>query len=513
MKRFLTAAVCILLLFSLTGCFEKDFDKSVIVLRGAKNLNFEAGETKTVTAELPQLDGAVLTAATSDEALRAGLSADNTLTLACDTAGDYVLTLRLTAKGYRPLEVKYPVKVTLKSMAVSVLTRDGTAADAAKGLTLYKGGTQALIFSGAPENAVYSVQNDNPAALTAEQRATGVELTALSPGKATLQFSVACEGYEPFSVQLPVTVEKTAALLTLSQQSVSGTTQQTLSVRCTAYQPGGKLSVTAADPAVMAVLNGDTINISAARAGSFSIAVCCEAEGYHTATQTVSAAFTMPPVPMSLPSSVTLSLGQTKEVAVTRLPGGAKLSLSGGNSNIAFQNSNGAILIEGKAVGSANITVTANCTGYADSRITLPVTISAVSYSASSKYNSYVREIVALVNEERTSRGLSTLVYLPELEGACQTRAKEASVVWDHTRPDGRSWKTVLTDMDYAYYAAGENLLGANVLKSDSAVDAWMDSPGHRENILRAEFTGTCVGIVQGSDGDYYYAQLFITKE
>lgn len=221
----------------------------------------------------------------------------------------------------------------------------------------------------------------------------------------------------------------------------------------------------------------------------------------------------MPPVPLTLPASVSVALGQTKEVGVSGLPNGATLSFSGGNSNIAFENRSGVLAIEGKTVGSASITVTASCPGYADSRVTLAVTVSGVSYNASSKYNSYVKEIVALVNEERASHGFSSLAYLPELEGACQVRAKEASAVWDHTRPDGRSWKTVLTDMGYSYHAAGENLLGANVLNAESAVEAWMDSPGHRENILRADFTGVCIGIVQGSDGDYYYAQLFITKE
>lgn len=512
MKRWSILVVGLLLLFMLTGCFEKEFEGNAIVLRGAKTLNFPVGETKTVTAELPSVEGVRLTAISSGPALDAEISGASTLTLSCDTAGSYILTLRLEAKGYRAKETRYPVEVTTKPMQITVL-QDGNALDPAQGLILGMGDEKVLALSGAPENAVYSIQSTEPAVLGAQPQEDGVKLTALSPGEATVQIEITCTGYTPFSVALPIKVEQPTALLELAAQSVSGTTQDTLKVTCLALQSGGRLLAKAVDPAVSTVVDGNTIRIASTKAGSFTVDVSCEAEGHHTATQTIQATFTIPPVPLSLPASVSVALGQTKEVTVANLPVGATLSLSGGNRNIAFENRSGVLVIEGKAVGSASVTITASCAGYADSRMTLPVTVSGVSYSVSNRYNSYVKEIVALVNEERASRGLSSLTYLPELEGACQLRAKEASVVWDHVRPDGRGWQTVLADMGYAYHAAGENLLGANVLDAAKAVDAWMDSPGHRENILRADFTGIGVGIVQGSDGDYYYAQTFITKE
>ena len=62
MKRLLMVVVSVLLLSMLSGCFEKEFDSNAIVLRGAKDLNFAAGETKAVTAELPQIENVELTA-------------------------------------------------------------------------------------------------------------------------------------------------------------------------------------------------------------------------------------------------------------------------------------------------------------------------------------------------------------------------------------------------------------------------------------------------------------------
>ncbi|HWP52411.1 MAG TPA: CAP domain-containing protein [Clostridia bacterium] len=513
MKRFSMVVTMVLLLFALSGCLERDFDSDAIVLRGAKNLNFSVGETKIVTAELPQVEGVNLTAISRDPALDAEISDGNTLTLSCDTAGEYILTLRLEAKGYHIKETRYPITVSIQTMQITAALQDGDTLDPSQGITLSMGDEKVLLLPGVPENAVYSIECTGPAVVSAEQKEEGIKLSPVAPGETTVQINVTCTGYQPYSLQLPVKVDKQAALLNLATKSVSGTTQDTLKVTCLAFQPGGHLSAKSDNPAVSAEIDGNIIRISSTKVGNFLVTVSCETEGYHVATQTVNAAFTMPPVPMTLPTSVTLALGQTNEVSVTGLPDGAKLSLTVSNSNITVQSSNNVISIEGKVVGNSSITVAASCEGYTDSRATLPVTISTTSYSSSSKYNSFAKEIVELVNQERTSRGLSSLVYLPELEGACQTRAKEASVVWDHTRPDGRSWKTILTDMGYAYHAAGENLLDANVLKPASAVEAWMDSEGHRENILRAEFTGTCVGIVQSSDGDYYYAQLFITKE
>lgn len=518
MKRFSVFAAGILLLLTLTGCFEKDFESDALVLRGAKTLDFSAGETKTVTAELPQLEDIRLTAISRDPALDAEISDDSTLTLRCDTPGSYILTLRLEAKGYRTKEKRYPVEVTPQTMRVTAAWQGGDSVNLSKELTLVEGEEAVLVLSGPPEDAVYSIESAEASVLDAELQADGIRLAAVAPGETALQIEITRAGYEPFSAALQVTVSpkpQPTALLELSAQSVTGSTQETLRVTCLAFQSGGRLLAAVNDPAVSATVDGNIIRIASTKEGRFEVTVSCEAEGHQPAVQKVQATFTAPPdppVPMRLPASVTVALGQNTAVEIADLPAGATLSLSGGNQNIAFENRNGVLVIEGKAVGSAGITVTASCAGYTDSRATVSVTVGGVSYSASSRYNSDVKEIIKLVNETRAGYDLPALTYLPELDGACQLRARESSELWDHNRPDGRGWQTVLTDMGYAYYAAGENLLAANVLDADKAVEAWMDSPGHRDNLLRKDFTGLCVGIVQGGDGDYYYAQIFITK-
>lgn len=513
MKRLFNIVFAILLLFMLTGCFEKDFDKDSIVLRGAKALNFEVGESKTVKAELPQLENSpTLIAICENEELTATISDDNSLTLASDTAGDYVVMLRLEAKGYNPLEVKYPVSVTLKTMDITIASQDGNSIDISQGISLNKDDTQMLHLSGAPDDAKYSVQSSDSSVITADLEGSSIKLNAVTPGKTTILIVAEKDGYKPFSAELPVTVEKTAAILQLSQQSVSGTTNQTLQLSCTQYQQGGQISISANDPAVSAALNGNIINISSTKAGNYSVSVSCAAEGYHTTTKTVSAIFSMPTVPFYVPSSVSIAVGETKDINVTGFPNGTTISVTGSGNSISASYNNATISIEGKTIGSSSITINATCAGYSDSKVTIPVTVSGISLSVSNKYSDYAQQIFNLTNQERTSRGLSKLSYISSLEGACQLRAKEASIVWDHTRPDGRSWDSVLDDIGYSYYSAGENLFASNALDAELAVDSWMNSEGHRANILRAEFDSICIGVVKGDDGEYYYTQIFIKR-
>ena len=110
-------------------------------------------------------------------------------------------------------------------------------------------------------------------------------------------------------------------------------------------------------------------------------------------------------------------------------------------------------------------------------------------------------EVVALVNAERANAGLSTLRVDSELTRAACVRAQEIVQLFSHTRPNGTSWSTVSSS------AHGENI--AEGYRSASAVMVgWMNSQGHRENILRPSFgsIGVCAYTYNGRT---YWVQLF----
>ncbi len=108
-----------------------------------------------------------------------------------------------------------------------------------------------------------------------------------------------------------------------------------------------------------------------------------------------------------------------------------------------------------------------------------------------------------LVNSQRSANGLPALVWDNNLESAAAVRAQECSVSFSHTRPNGSSWYTVNSKI-----MGGENL-AYGYYDANSAVNAWMDSPTHRENILWPEFTKVAISVYAADDGTYYWAQEF----
>lgn len=115
-------------------------------------------------------------------------------------------------------------------------------------------------------------------------------------------------------------------------------------------------------------------------------------------------------------------------------------------------------------------------------------------------------EVIALVNEERAAVvGLSALSSNSQLTSAADIRSPEIIVYWSHTRPNGLSCFTAISGLSYS--TAGENIAMGYV--SASAVMAgWMESPGHKANILNPDFTMIGVSCYL-YEGTYYWVQFF----
>ncbi|MBR5975396.1 MAG: hypothetical protein IK020_09465 [Clostridiales bacterium] len=112
----------------------------------------------------------------------------------------------------------------------------------------------------------------------------------------------------------------------------------------------------------------------------------------------------------------------------------------------------------------------------------------------------WAKTVLSLVNEERAANGLGALEWSGSLAKAAKTRASEIVVKWSHTRPDGSDWWTV-SDLTY-----GENLAYGQTSPSE-VVEAWMNSAGHKANILGDYST---IGVAcYCYDGTYYWVQEF----
>ncbi len=121
-------------------------------------------------------------------------------------------------------------------------------------------------------------------------------------------------------------------------------------------------------------------------------------------------------------------------------------------------------------------------------------------------------EVVRLVNVERAKEGLAPLGTYDSLTRAAQIRAPEIVTIFSHDRPDGTSCFTAMdqTGAKKGAYTWGENIAAGNATAA-ATVEQWMNSPGHRANILNAKFTHIGVGYQHsaGSTYGHYWVQMF----
>lgn len=118
--------------------------------------------------------------------------------------------------------------------------------------------------------------------------------------------------------------------------------------------------------------------------------------------------------------------------------------------------------------------------------------------------------VLRIINEERTKVGVSKLTLDSMLCAAAAVRAKELEKKYDHERPDGTDCFTVLYDYGIIRNAKGENIaMGMNTMFTPAEVmDKWMNSRGHRNNILSTSFGRVGIGVYKA--GSYvYWVQIF----
>ncbi|MCR5419975.1 MAG: CAP domain-containing protein [Lachnospiraceae bacterium] len=166
----------------------------------------------------------------------------------------------------------------------------------------------------------------------------------------------------------------------------------------------------------------------------------------------------------------------------------------------------GAILLNFKHVGVEDNSAKREL-AEVNSQTTFSIDDEAIALAASSDTDMGLRNIALsaldAVNDERNANGLSSLKWDGNLEAASSVRAAECEISFSHTRPNGKPWYTVNSRVQ-----GGENL-AYGFDTASAAVNAWMDSPTHRENILWPEFTRCSIAIYAANDGTYYWAQEF----
>lgn len=134
--------------------------------------------------------------------------------------------------------------------------------------------------------------------------------------------------------------------------------------------------------------------------------------------------------------------------------------------------------------------------------------------SADTAASQYARQVLELCNVERKQAGLAPLQMDEELAGYAEIRAEETTRKFSHVRPNGKYCSSVVP---FSYFSRfrqyGENLAGGQLTPVE-AVQGWMNSPGHRANILNPRYKLLGVAYAYRPDSQYkhYWVQQFGTR-
>lgn len=125
--------------------------------------------------------------------------------------------------------------------------------------------------------------------------------------------------------------------------------------------------------------------------------------------------------------------------------------------------------------------------------------------------NESIKTMFSLINAERTAAGLPEVYYCNDIQPAADLRAAELNEYYDmqHNRPDGREAVTVFADLGITYTMAGENYtLGPPT--AELAMEAFMNSEGHRALILNANAAGVALSVAPNDEFGLSWVQIFV---
>ena len=117
------------------------------------------------------------------------------------------------------------------------------------------------------------------------------------------------------------------------------------------------------------------------------------------------------------------------------------------------------------------------------------------------------KEVIRLVNNERAKAGIASLEMDLSLMQSCKIRAEELTTLFSHDRPNGASCFSVIT---FESKESGENIAKGQT-DASTVMNSWMNSKGHRDNILNPNFTHIGVGYLL-QNNTAYWVQLFAKK-
>ena len=127
-----------------------------------------------------------------------------------------------------------------------------------------------------------------------------------------------------------------------------------------------------------------------------------------------------------------------------------------------------------------------------------------------SSVNSMEKQVASLTNSERKAAGLGSLTLDSQLSKLARMKAEDMAKkgYFSHTSPTYGSAFDMMKKYGVSYRTAGENIAKGQKT-AETVMNGWMNSSGHRANILNGAYTHIGVGYAKDSKGNTYWAQIF----
>ena len=222
---------------------------------------------------------------------------------------------------------------------------------------------------------------------------------------------------------------------------------------------------------------------------------------------------TMPTSVKTNPTALTLGKGESYTVKENTNSGSyahaANLKWTSTNTRVVTvkKGSGNKAVLKAVSEGTANVKLTLYNGKTAICKVSVVDCSDVYSAKTDKDYYSLSHKVYEIVNQERIKAGVKPLRFNDKVYKAAMIRAKECHKYFSHTRPNGKDCFTALSEAGVKQNYAGENI-AVGFSSPKSVMEGWMQSSGHRSNILNPVFTDFGCGVCNTGEWTQFFCKV-----
>ena len=308
---------------------------------------------------------------------------------------------------------------------------------------------------------------------------------------------------------MPTSVKTSPTALTLGKGESYTIKENTNSG---SYAHAANLKWTSTNTRVVTVKkgSGNKATLKAVGTGTASVRVTL----YNGRTATCRVTIKKAPASVKIsPSSLTLNVGESYTIKENTNSGSyanaANLKWTSTNTRVVTvkKGSGNKAVLKAVSEGTANVKLTLYNGKTAICKVSVVDCSDVYSAKTDKDYYSLSHKVYEIVNQERIKAGVKPLRFNDKVYKAAMIRAKECHKYFSHIRPNGKDCFTALSEAGVKQNYAGENI-AVGFSSPKSVMEVWMQSSGHRSNILNPVFTDFGCGVCNTGEWTQFFCKV-----